>query len=199
MSQVADLSLAVRQNGPVSTTFPRTRGSRRGYNVEQVEEFLEEARRAYTAEPGEPVVINAESIRRTAFALQRSGYSPSHVDAALERLEDAFAAREREQALAAAGEEAWYAQARTVAQEIVGRLSRPAGQRFTRAGLLTDGYDRREVDAFTDRLLQYFEDRLTITVDEVRTVAFRPRKHGYQEAQVDLLLDSAISVMQAVR
>jgi DivIVA domain-containing protein len=189
----------VGQNGPVSTTFPRTRGSRRGYNVEQVEEFLEEARRAYTAAPGEPVVVNAESIRRTAFALQRSGYSPSHVDAALERLEDAFAAREREQALAAAGEEAWYTQARNIAQEIVARLSRPAGQRFDRSGVLTDGYDRREVDAFTDRLLQYFEDRLTITVDEVRTVAFRPRKHGYREAQVDLLLDNAISVMQAVR
>jgi DivIVA domain-containing protein len=38
-----------------------------------------------------------------------------------------------------------------------------------------------------------------MTVDEVRTVAFRPRKHGYREAQVDLLLDSAIKVMQAVQ
>ena len=189
----------VRQNGPVSTTFPRTRRSRRGYNVEQVEEFLEEARRAYATPPGEPVAVSAESIRHTAFSLQRAGYSPNHVDAALERLEDAFATREREQALLTAGEEAWYAQATQIAQEIVDRLSRPPLHRFARAGVLTDGYDRKEVDAFTNRLLKYFEDRLVMTVDEVRTVAFRPRKHGYREAQVDLLLDSAIKVMQAVR
>ncbi|WP_346231917.1 DivIVA domain-containing protein [Parafrigoribacterium mesophilum] len=183
----------------MSTTFPRTRRSQRGYNIEQVEEFLEDARRAYATSPGEPVAVSAESIRRTAFSLQRAGYSPSHVDAALERLEDAFATREREQALLTAGEEAWYDQARQIAQEIVDRLSRPTLHRFERAGILTDGYDRKEVDAFTNRLLKYFEDRLVMTVDDVRTVAFRPRKHGYREAQVDLLLDSAVKVMQAVR
>lgn len=199
MSVLQDRSHTVRQNGPVSTSFPRARRSKRGYNVEQVEEFLEEARRAYTTPDGEPVVITAEKIRHTAFSLQRSGYSPSHVDAALERLEDAFAARERDQALAVAGEEAWYTHARQIAQEILSRLSRPAFHRFDRAGFLTDGYDCRDVDAFTGRLVKYFEDRLTMTVDEVRTVAFRPSKHGYREAQVDLLLDSAISVMQAVR
>jgi DivIVA domain-containing protein len=199
MSAITGHPQLVRQNGPVSTTFPRTRRSRRGYNVEQVEEFLEEARRAYATPPGEPVAVSAESIRHTAFSLQRAGYSPAHVDAALERLEDAFATREREQSLLTAGEEAWYAQARQSAQEIVDRLSRPPLHRFARAGLLTDGYDRREVDAFANRLLKYFEDRLVMTVDEVRTVAFRPRKHGYREAQVDLLLDSTITVMQAVR
>jgi DivIVA domain-containing protein len=194
-----NLPRLVRQNGPVSTTFPRTRRSQRGYNVEQVEDFLEDARRAYATPPGEPVGVSAESIRHTAFSLQRAGYSPSHVDAALERLEDAFATREREQALLTAGDEAWYSQARQIAQEIVDRLSRPALHRFARAGILTDGYDRKEVDAFANRLLKYFEDRLVMTVDEVRTVAFRPRKHGYREAQVDLLLDSAIKVMQAVQ
>ncbi|MEO6506095.1 MAG: DivIVA domain-containing protein [Terrimesophilobacter sp.] len=183
----------------MSTTFPRTRRSRRGYNVEQVEEFLEEARRAYATPPGEPVGVSAESIRHTAFSLRRGGYSPSHVDAALERLEDAFATREREQALLTEGEGAWYAQARQIAQDIVDRVSRPPLHRFARAGILTDGYDRREVDAFANRMLRYFEDKLVMTVDEVRTVAFRPRKHGYREAQVDLLLDSAIRVMQAVR
>jgi len=37
-------------------------------------------------------------IRTTAFAMQKGGYSTSHVDAALERLEDAFASRERDRA-----------------------------------------------------------------------------------------------------
>lgn len=199
MNGFTDRPRTVRQNGSVSTTFPRTRRSQRGYNIDQVEEFLEEARRAYTAPNGGPVAMTAERIRHTAFSLQRTGYSPSHVDAALERLEDAFAAREREQALAQRGEEAWYTEARQTAQDILNRLSRPAGHRFERAGFLTDGYDCRDVDAFTNRLVKYFEDRLTMTVDEVRMVAFRPRKRGYREAQVDLLLDNAIRVMQAVR
>ena len=40
----------------MSTTFPRARKSRLGYNVDQVEDFLEDARRAYAADPSEPTV-----------------------------------------------------------------------------------------------------------------------------------------------
>ena len=38
-----------------------------------------------------------------------------------------------------------------------------------------------------------------MSVEDVRTVAFRPKKGGYREAQVDLLLDSVVNVMLAVR
>lgn len=38
-----------------------------------------------------------------------------------------------------------------------------------------------------------------MSIDEVRTVAFRPKKGGYREAQVDYFLDSVIAVMVAVR
>ena len=100
----------------MSTTFPRTRRSRLGYDVEQVEDFLEDARQAYDAGPGQPVVITAETIRHTAFAMQKGGYSTVHVDAALERLEDAFATRERERALQSSGDGVWYTQARATAQ-----------------------------------------------------------------------------------
>jgi DivIVA domain-containing protein len=183
----------------VSSTFPRTRSSRRGYDIDEVEDFLEEARSAYNAEPGAPVVLGAESIRRTAFSLQKGGYSPAHVDAALERLEDAFASRERDRARQVAGDEAWYARARANAKEIIDRLARPAGRRFRRAALLSDGYDRKQVDAFGDRLSDYFLKATPMSVDEVRQVAFRPKKGGYSEAQVDYFLDSVVAVMLAVR
>lgn len=183
----------------MSTTFPRTRNSRRGYDIEQVEDFLEEARRAYAAEPGEPVVIGAEAIRRTAFSLQKGGYSPAHVDAALERLEDAFATRERENARREAGDEAWISEARMRAKEIIDRLGRQERQRFRRASFLSNGYDRKQVDAFADRLAAYFLKGTPMSVDEVRTVAFRPRKGGYLEAQVDQFLDAVVGVMLAVR
>jgi DivIVA domain-containing protein len=183
----------------VSTTFPRSRKSKLGYNIDQVEDFLEEARRAYSADRGELSVVNASSIRHTAFAMQKGGYSTVHVDAALERLEDAFAARERERAFAVTGDAAWYAQARSSAQEILNRLARPAGHRFSRVGILTQGYSPKDVDAFADRLLGYFQHGKPMSVDQVRTVVFRGKKRGYTETQVDLLLDAVIDVMLAVR
>jgi DivIVA domain-containing protein len=134
-----------------------------------------------------------------AFSMQKGGYSTSHVDAALERLEDAFASRERDRAFAEAGDAAWYAKARTAAQEILDRLARPVGQRFSRVGLLTTGYDPRDVDAFADRLVAYFQHGKPMSVDQVRTVVFRSKKRGYSETQVDLLLDAVIDVMLAVR
>lgn len=187
------------QNGQVSSTFPRTRNSRRGYDIDQVEDFLEDARAAYNSEPGAPVVLDAEAIRRTSFALHKGGYSPTHVDAALERLEDAFAGRERDRARAMAGDDAWFAAARSNAREIIDRLARPRGQRFRTVNFLSGGYDRKQVDAFSDRLSDYFLKATPMSVDDVRTISFRPRRGGYSEVQVDHLLDSVVAVMLSVR
>ena len=181
----------------MSTTFPKTR--KRGYNVDEVEDFLEDARRAYSSAVVENSVVNAESIRRTAFSLQRGGYSSSHVDAALERLEDAFAAREREHALQLAGEDAWFQETRVIAQEVVNRLARPARHRFSRAGFMVNGYRRKDVDQLADRISAHLLTGAPLEVGDVRTAAFRPQRGGYREAQVDLLLDSVIDVMLAVR
>ncbi len=183
----------------MSSTFPRARKSRRGYAVDQVDEFLEDARRAYNVEPGNPAGLESDDIRHTSFALQKGGYSPTHVDAALERLEDAFANRERESARAKMGDAAWFNIARTNAKEIIDRLARPKGHRFRRAGILRDGYDRKQVDAFADRLSDYFLKATPMSVDDVRLIAFRPVKGGYSESQVDYFLDSVIAVMLAVR
>lgn len=183
----------------MSTTFPRTRKSRNGYNVDQVEDFLEEARRAYSADRLAPTIVTAASIRRTAFDMEKGGYSVSHVDAALERLEDAFAARERDRAFTEVGDQAWYGQARATAQSVLDRLDRPAAHRFKRNNFLTLGYNPKDVDLFADQLTSYFQDGKPMSVDDVRTVAFRTRRGGYNETQVDLLLDAVVGVMLAVR
>ena len=184
----------------MSTTFPRTRGSQRGYSVAEVEDFLQDARTAYTAPIHTPVAIDARSIRETAFSLEKGGYVPGAVDAALERLEDAFATRERERAFAQpGGDAAWYGEARSTAQVILDRLDRDYGKRFTRVGALSTGYNVRDVDALGDRLADYFQKGVPLSVDEVRGAVFRPAKGGYQEAQVDLLLDTVVNVMLAVR
>lgn len=182
----------------MSQLFPQTNKKTLGYSPQQVEEFLATARRAYdagTADSG----LSAGEIRHTAFAMQKGGYSPQHVDSALERLEDAFAARERELATGTAGEQAWFDEARGNAQVIVNRLGRPAGHRFARNSFLSVGYSIADVDRFANRLAKYFQDGFPVTVDDVRTVVFRPQRGGYREAQVDLALDSVIDVMLAVR
>ncbi|MEP6841929.1 MAG: DivIVA domain-containing protein [Pseudolysinimonas sp.] len=183
----------------MSSTFPHTRKSRLGYDVDEVEEFLEDARRAYTAAAGGASVVSADSIRDTGFTMRRGGYAPEHVDAALERLEDAFAIRERERAFAQSGDQAWYAGARSGAQTILDRIVRQRGKRFRRVSIFTNGYSVREVDVLTDRVSQYFQSGKALSIEEVRTSAFHSQRGGYQEAQVDVLLDAVSRVMLAVR
>lgn len=190
---------SVGHNGWVSTTFPRTRKSRLGYSIDQVEDFLEDARQAYSADANQPVVIDSNTIRRTAFSMHKGGYAPSDVDAALERLEDVFAARERERVVQVNGDEAWFTGARAIAQEILARLERPARHRFDHVGLFGSGYHRKDVDQFADRLTRYFKSGTPLSIEEVRTIAFRPSRGGYREAQVDVLLDAVVDVMLAVR
>jgi DivIVA domain-containing protein len=184
----------------VSSTFPRTRRSRHGYSIAEVEEFLEDARAAYTAGSVGHPVINARAIRTAAFSMQKGGYSTHHVDSALERLEDAFATRERDHAFAQpGGDAAWYTKARSTAQAILDRLSRRYGARFDRVGSLHVGYKTKDVDAFADRLADFFQKGKPLAVEEVRTVIFRSSRGGYSETQVDLLLDTVTNVMLAVR
>ncbi len=186
------------ENEPVSTTFPRTSKKTRGYSAEEVEQFLAEARRAYDANDDAPPLTAAE-IRHTAFAMQKGGYSPAAVDAALERLEDAFATRERERAAATIGEAAWLAEVRTRTEVVVNRLSRPAGHRFERTSFLTVGYHRADVDRLAGKLVKHFTVGFPVTVDDVRTAVFRPQRGGYREVQVDLVLDEVVDVMLAAR
>jgi DivIVA domain-containing protein len=184
---------------PVASTFPTVDRSTLGYDVDEVERFLADARRAYAEGSGERTDLAADEIRATAFSMRKGGYSTQHVDAALERLEDAFAAREREAELARRGQKAWYADARTKAADVVARLDRPDGQRFSRVGLLSVGYHQKDVDAFAARLRGYFHDGKPLSLNEVRAVVFRPRHGGYREVQVDAVLDAVVEVMLAVR
>ncbi|MEO6825812.1 MAG: DivIVA domain-containing protein [Microbacteriaceae bacterium] len=185
------------------TTFPRTPHSKLGYNVEQVERFLQEARVSYDLDDrqksGDTARMTAADIRRRAFSMQKGGFAPADVDAAMERLEDAFASRDREQSRREMGAQAWIEQARATAQVILNRLNRPDKHKFDRTSILTLGYNCAEVDTFAGRLSGYFQDAKPLSVDQVRTAVFRPQRGGYREAQVDLLLDSVTDVMLAVR
>ncbi|HWM16259.1 MAG TPA: DivIVA domain-containing protein [Microbacterium sp.] len=178
-----------------SITFGQTRGAVKGYEKRAVDAFLVRAREAFEngAEP-----MNAAQVRQVAFPLVRHGYVIGAVDAALGRIEDAFAAREREMAVARGGVHAWVGQTRETAQVVLDRLSRPEGRRFDRVGVLRYGYRIDEVDLVTDKLARYLETGDSVTVEQVRAVAFRMQRGGYREVQVDAVLDAVIEVMLAV-
>ncbi|TDW31245.1 DivIVA domain-containing protein [Cryobacterium psychrophilum] len=182
----------------MSTIFPRSAKKTLGYSLEQVEAFLASARQAYDANDGD-IPLTAETIRHTAFSMQKGGYSPEHVDAALERLEDAFAARERERATGTDNEEARGQEARAISNALQSRLSRPPGRRFAHTSLLSVGYKRSDVDRFTNKVVKYLRDGRPLTIDEVRTAVFRPERGGYREAQVDIVLDGVVDVMLFLR
>lgn len=178
-----------------SITFPETRGSTKGYDKRAVDVFLTRAREAFEA-GSEP--MTAAEVRQAAFPLVRHGYVIAAVDAALGRIEDAFAAREREAVVSADGAHAWVGQTRETAQIVLDRLSRPKGRRFDRVGPLRYGYRIDEVDMVADKLARYLETGEAVTVEQVRAVAFRMQRGGYREVQVDAVLDAVIEVMLAV-
>lgn len=183
----------------MTSTFPLARPGKPGYDPAEVDAFLARAREAFAITQGDPG-LSSDDIRHTAFRIvRRKGYSARHVDAALERLEEAFAARERERELATKGTDAYYAETRALAQEILDRLARPNGRKFRRVNPLARGYHPADVDAFARRITAYIQEGRTLPVETVRTIAFRSRYRGYSETQVDLLLDAVVRVILSVR
>lgn len=168
----------------------------KGYQRAAVDTFLDRARRAFESEA--EGIVSAD-IRAASFPLVRGGYDISAVDAALARVEEAFAQRERALAVAADGASAWVGRARADAQVILEHLSRPAGHLFARTGLLTFGYRVDEVDHVAKRIVRFLREGDTLTAEQVRQTAFRMQRRGYREEQVDALLDATIDVLLAIR
>jgi DivIVA domain-containing protein len=177
-------------------TFPLTDAKTLGYDPEAVDSFLERAREAFQ---GPEEALTSSDLREVAFPLKKGGYVTAEIDTAIERLEDTFADRERDARIAAVGQDAWNAQARESAQDILNRIGRPRGRRFRRSNIFTYGYNSSEVDEFTDLVLSFFTAGEPLSRADVRNVTFRPQLRGYDESQVDALLDELVRVMLAVR
>lgn len=176
--------------------FEHAAGRRKGYDPVAVDAFLESARLAFEDE--DATELDAGRVRHAAFRLVRNGYDIAAVDAALSRVEDAFAARERDRALSRSGARAWVGQSRRLGQEILDRLTRPPKERFARVSWLHYGYRVDEVDLVADKIARYLEAGDGVSVEQVRAVAFRMQRGGYREDQVDAVLDAVVEVMLAV-
>lgn len=171
-------------------------GRRQGYHRAAVDTFLAAARNSFEDDTDE---LSAADVRVASFPLVKDGYEISEVDAALGRVEDALAARQRERAVKGVGAEEWVAHARSEAQIVLDHLARSRRHKFSRTGLLTFGYRIDEVDHVAARIVRYLRDGDELSVEQLRSAAFRMQRGGYREEQVDALLDATIDVMLAVR
>ncbi|WP_182113573.1 MULTISPECIES: DivIVA domain-containing protein [unclassified Actinotalea] len=177
----------------------RTAGRlRSGYEPHQVDEFFTRARSAYDGDPKEP--MSGADVRRAAFDLVRGGYVTSSVDAALDRLERAFAVRQRQEFVAAHGQQAWMEHLAAQARTLYGRLSRPDGERFAPAARGVQGYRPEDVDELCRRLVDYFDHGQSLTSEELRTATFRPARgaKAYAEGPVDAFVERAVEVLLGV-
>lgn len=184
------------------TTFARVPRTAKGYNVEDVDSFFARAKGEYelVSSPSGSTFTSTD-VRTVAFRLRRGGYDIHEVDSALDRLEDAFAARERARLVKEAGEQGFLEELTRQARTLQGRLDRPPGERFARAGRRWQkGYDPDQVDALCARLYGYFNQGHEMSADEVRRAVFTPRygRRGYREPEVDAFLDRAVEIMVTV-
>jgi DivIVA domain-containing protein len=181
----------------VTTTFPTAKRKTPAYKPEQVDAFLAQARVAYdTYDQGAPTMTSGD-VRRVAFDIAKKGYAAPVVDAALERLEVAFAELERERAIETEGWEGLSNRSRESLVALTSRFARPEKKRFARVNAFATGYRIADVDAFVDEVRTGIESGAVLRASWVRQAVFRPQKRGYSEVQVDLVLDELIEALIA--
>jgi DivIVA domain-containing protein len=186
-----------QQNRPVSELFPDADKGTPGYEKTTVSEFLDRAKRVYE---GLDEGVDSSVIRQVSFSLvDEDGFDTEAVDQALWRLEEAFAKRERAGQTEEMGEAGYFKTIRAQAQEILDRVARPEKEKFRRSSWIQPGYRVSDVDDFCDRLVSYFQGHEAISVATVRNQKFRTQLGGYDEIQVDRVLDETVAVILAVR
>lgn len=168
--------------------FPRASRLTRGYQPGQVDAF-------FTRALGHR--ISAAQARTVGFDLVLGGYEVEAVDRALDRVEDELARSERERARKELGEPGFLQQATGQAQVLRARLARQHGDRFSRAGAFTSGYDIGDVDDVCDQIADYFDGDRALSVEELREAVFRVRRgsRAYNEQAVDAFIDRVVAVM----
>ncbi len=178
----------------MSYEFSRAGKRKRGYDLAQVNEFLVFAREQFSNP--ESTILSAESIRSVRFKLVKDGYSISAVDAAMEKLEDVFAARELERSIRVVGLEEFNTLFAEGKELLLNRLANRKRKKFKRRGFPYRGYNRRQVEKFCSLVATHLSNDTELTVKQVRLIAFKTQRGGYAEYQVDAFIEKVVEVLQ---
>lgn len=173
-----------------------------GYDVAQVDAFLD---RAHSLYEGEGEGLTPKDIQGAYFDMRRDGYEYEQVDAALDRLERAVVDKQTAQEIAEGGRIASKANTENLFRQISGHAKRAAGERFAPGKKKEPSYDRKQVDQLIDRIVDHAARELrpedtnrpddageaeTLNAGTIAHTVFTQRKgaKGYDERQVDYYL-----------
>jgi DivIVA domain-containing protein len=171
--------------------FRRVSRLRRGYHRRQVDAFLNHVEVSLGGVFPPPT---AAEVRQAGFELVHGGYVVAEVDAFLDALEERVLLAQG----LAAGRRGKVDQG-SEAEFLKGELAGPYMRRFSRAGALRRGYHPDDVDEFVDRVVATLDGQDGVTVEQVRTAPFRPRRGGYREDAVDEAMDRVVEHLLQVR
>ena len=171
----------------MSDRFPRVRRRHKGYHPRQVDAFLNHIEVSLSGVFPPPT---ATDVRRAGFELVHGGYDTEAVDAALDALEERVLVLQ-----AAMAGRRGRVDLQGEAEFLRNELATPYMKRFPRAGALHRGYDMDDVDDFIDRVVSALDGQVELSVEEVRTAPFRPRRGGYVEDAVDETLDRVVELL----
>ena len=171
--------------------FPRAGRFRRGYHPRQVDAFLNHVEVSLNGVFPPPT---ASEVRQAGFELVRHGYDVQQVDAHLDALEEKVVA-----AQGLTGGRRGRPDPASEAAYLREQLTAPYMKRFPRAGMLRRGYLVDDVDEFVDAVVAALDGQGSVTLEQVRGAAFRPRRGGYREDAVDDAIDRVTEHLLLVR
>lgn len=182
-----------------------------GYNVAQVNDFLEHAHKLYDSDDAE---LTQQDIQDVSFDLERNGYVIGQVDAALSRLERAVVDKCTEHELSECGRVVWKARIEALYRKLLKHAQRDYRDRFDSGAPHRPSYARKQVDIMVDQALDKIafmlghelewetdDDTLNgIDADYVSNVIFTQRtgKRGYDERQVDYYLNACVRLLSSL-
>ena len=111
-----------------------------GYDIDQVDEFLDRAHQLYDAAQPQ---LNQEDIQNVLFTLVRGGYDIEAVDRALLRLEQAAVDKQTSYEISSEGRVAWRTKTVQLAQTLMPRANADNGSRFADGHGKEPSYDRK--------------------------------------------------------
>ena len=168
--------------------FATVRKGKLGYSKTEVDLLIARARDQYSSPTAH--VLDWRELSNHVFSMEKNGYQPAAVDAAIEKLQDTFAQKELAERFVAID---------PIAQALVARVNRPKGKRFKRANVLGLGYSRSQVDAVLTLVGDYLEGTEELQIGEVRELKFKLKRGGYIESQVDAYIDRLVEHIQTKR
>lgn len=185
-----------------------------GYDIDQVDEFLDRAHQLYDAPQPQ---LNQEDIQNVLFTLVRGGYDIEAVDRALLRLEQAAVDKQTSYEISSEGRVAWRTKTVQLAQTLMPRANADNGYRFADGHGKEPSYDRKQVDSFVVNAVTRICDELGIEYPQavsssnfdsdedftpryVSTILFTQRKgdRGYDEGQVDMYVNRISQVVSRI-